>query len=84
VSDESRAIQSVLDSTEGATQSEVGEDHGFADLLEIEGNLATFTAVLAKRYGTTQNSEVNTWANRRYSHWSGNYTNAYLDPVKAS
>jgi uncharacterized protein YjbJ (UPF0337 family) len=55
-----------------------------ADLLEIEGNLATFTAVLAKRYGTTQNSEVNTWANRRYSHWSGNYTNAYLDPVKAS
>src|SRR5205085_6207222 len=55
-----------------------------ADLLEIEGNLATFTAVLAKRYGTTQNSEVNTWANRRYSHWSGNYTNAYADPVKAS
>ena len=41
------------------------------DLLEIGGDLATFTAVLAKRYGTTQNGEVNTWANRRYSHWSG-------------
>ena len=55
-----------------------------ADLLEIEGNLGTFTAVLLKRYGTTENSEVNTWANRRYSHWSGNYTNAYADPVEAS
>jgi uncharacterized protein YjbJ (UPF0337 family) len=52
------------------------------DLLEIEGSLATFTAVLAKRYGATQNGEVNTWANRRYSHWSGNYTNAYADPAK--
>ena len=52
------------------------------DLLEIEGNLGTFTAVLEKRYGTTQNGEVNTWANRRYSHWSGNYTSAYADPVK--
>jgi uncharacterized protein YjbJ (UPF0337 family) len=55
-----------------------------ADLLEIEGNLNTFTAVLAKRYGTTQNGEVNTWANRRYSHWSGHYTNAYADPVKVA
>jgi uncharacterized protein YjbJ (UPF0337 family) len=53
-----------------------------ADLLEIEGNLGTFTAVLEKRYGATQNGEVNTWANRRYSHWSGNYTSAYADPVK--
>ena len=25
-----------------------------ADLLEIEGNLVTFTAVLARRYGATQ------------------------------
>jgi hypothetical protein len=41
-----------------------------------------FTAVLAKRYGATQNGEVNTWANRRYSHWSGNYTSAYADPAK--
>ena len=55
-----------------------------ADILEIEGNLAEFTAVLAKRYGTTQNAEVNTWAYRRYCHWSGSYTNAYLDRVKVS
>lgn len=47
------------------------------DLLEIAGNLAAFTAVLAKRYGTTQNGEVTIWANRRYSHWSANYTSAY-------
>jgi hypothetical protein len=53
-----------------------------ADLLEIGGNLVSFTAVLAKRYGATQNGEVNTWANRRYSHWSGNYTSAYADPGK--
>lgn len=53
-----------------------------ADLQEIEGNLALFTSVLEKRYGTTQNGEVNTWANRRYCHWSGHYTNAYADPVK--
>ncbi len=33
-----------------------------ADLLEIAGNLTTFTAVLAKRYGSTQNAEVNAWA----------------------
>ena len=52
------------------------------DLLEIEGSLATFTTVLAKRYGATQNGEVNTWVNRRYSHWSGNYTSAYADPAK--
>jgi uncharacterized protein YjbJ (UPF0337 family) len=55
-----------------------------ADLVEIEGSLNTFTAVLAKRYGTTQNGEVHTWANRRYSHWSGSYTNAYADPVKTA
>jgi uncharacterized protein YjbJ (UPF0337 family) len=55
-----------------------------ADLLEIEGNLATFTAVLEKQHGTTQNGEVNTWANRRYSHWSGNYTSKYADPVKVA
>lgn len=55
-----------------------------ADLLEIEGNLNTFKSVLAKRYGATQSGEVNTWVNRRYSHWSGNYTSAYADPVKAA
>lgn len=54
-----------------------------ADLLEIQGNLATFTAVLTKRYGATQSNDVNTWVNRRYSHWSGNYTSKYADPVKA-
>ena len=55
-----------------------------ADLLEIEGSLATFTAVLAKRYGPNQNGEVDIWANRRYSHWSGNYTSKYADPVKVA
>jgi hypothetical protein len=55
-----------------------------ADLLEIAGNLVTFTAVLAKRYGVTESDAVNTWANRRYSHWSGNYTSKYADPVKAA
>ena len=54
-----------------------------ADLQEIDGNLNTFTAVLAKRYGTTESAEVNTWANRRYCHWSGIYTSKYADPVKA-
>ena len=55
-----------------------------ADLLEIDGSLNTFTSVLAKRYGPTQNGEVDTWANRRYSHWSGNYTSKYADPVKVA
>jgi uncharacterized protein YjbJ (UPF0337 family) len=55
-----------------------------ADLLEIDGNLGTFTTVLVKRYGATQNDEVNTWVNRRYSHWSGNYTSKYADPAKAA
>jgi hypothetical protein len=55
-----------------------------ADLLEIAGNLVTFTAVLAKRYGATESDAVNTWVNRRYSHWSGNYTSKYADPVKAA
>jgi hypothetical protein len=55
-----------------------------ADLLEIAGSLVTFTAVLVKRYGATENDAVNTWANRRYSHWSGNYTNKYADPVKVA
>ena len=32
-----------------------------ADLLTIDGSLATFTAVLAKRYGTTPNGEVHIW-----------------------
>ena len=55
-----------------------------ADLLEIAGNLVTFTAVLLKRYGATENGDVNTWANRRYSHWSGKYTSKYAVPVKVA
>ncbi len=55
-----------------------------ANLLEIAGNLTTFTAVLAKRYGSTQNAEVTTWANRRQSHWAGTYTHAYADPAKVA
>ena len=49
------------------------------DLLEIEGNLATFSGVLQKRYGELQTEAVSTWANRRYSHWTGNYI-GYMDP----
>jgi uncharacterized protein YjbJ (UPF0337 family) len=43
------------------------------DLGEIQGDLAKFGTVLQKRYGELQKEEVNTWANRRYSHWTGNY-----------
>ncbi|MEY4528182.1 MAG: uncharacterized protein RL768_1901 [Nitrospirota bacterium] len=49
------------------------------DLLEIEGDVAKFGSVLQKRYGDVQKEEVSTWANRRYSTWSGNYT-GYKDP----
>jgi hypothetical protein len=49
------------------------------DLVEIKGELATFMKVLEKRYGA-QKDEVNTWVNRRYSHWTGNYV-GYKDPV---
>lgn len=53
-----------------------------ADLREIDGSLATFTAVLARRYAATQNDAVHIWANRRHAHWSGRYTSAYEDPKK--
>jgi uncharacterized protein YjbJ (UPF0337 family) len=43
------------------------------DLNEIQGDLATFHSVLQRRYGEFHKEEVNIWANRRYSHWSGNY-----------
>lgn len=49
------------------------------DLTEIQGDLARFSKVLHTRYGEGQQSEVNTWANRRYSHWTGNYV-GYKDP----
>jgi uncharacterized protein YjbJ (UPF0337 family) len=43
------------------------------DLTEIQGDLAKFGSVLQKRYGESRKEEVSTWANRRYSHWTGNY-----------
>jgi uncharacterized protein YjbJ (UPF0337 family) len=53
------------------------------DLVEIQGDLAKFGGVLQKRYGEMQKEEVKTWANRRYSHWTGNYI-GYQDPAPAS
>jgi len=50
------------------------------DLIEIKGNLSQFGTVLQRRYGDIQKEEVHTWANRRYSHWTGNYI-GYKDPV---
>jgi uncharacterized protein YjbJ (UPF0337 family) len=50
------------------------------DLAEIHGNWAQFGIVLQKRYGELQKEEVTTWANRRYSHWTGNYI-GYQDPA---
>jgi hypothetical protein len=50
-----------------------------ADLVEIKGNLATFTDILQKRYGEGHREEVKTWADRRHAHWSGNYF-GYQDP----
>jgi len=52
------------------------------DLLEIQGNLATFSTVIQKRYGEVAKEDVSTWANRRYSHWTGNYI-GYQDPKPA-
>ena len=49
------------------------------DLVEIQGDLGKFGLVLQKRYGELHKEEVATWANRRYSHWSGNYI-GYKDP----
>jgi uncharacterized protein YjbJ (UPF0337 family) len=43
------------------------------DLIEIEGDLATFGSVVQKRYGEAHKDEVLTWVKRRYSHWTGNY-----------
>ncbi len=53
-----------------------------SDLQDIDGNLTKLDAVLQTRYGTgtPQNDEVRTWANRRYSHWTGNYI-GYQDAV---
>lgn len=43
------------------------------DLDEIQGDLVKFGSVLQRRYGESHSEEVTTWANRRYSHWTGNY-----------
>lgn len=53
------------------------------DLIEIRGDLATFGSVIQKRYGNFQQEDVRTWADRRYSHWSGNYI-GFKDPEPAS
>jgi hypothetical protein len=53
------------------------------DLGEIQGDLAKFGMVLQKRYGELQKEEVNIWANRRYSHWTGNYV-GYKDAEPAA
>jgi uncharacterized protein YjbJ (UPF0337 family) len=50
------------------------------DITEIHGNLAQFGITLQQRYGELQKEEVTTWANRRYSHWTGNYI-GYKDPA---
>lgn len=52
------------------------------DLVEIRGGLDRFELVLQKRYGESQKNEVSTWANRRYSHWTGNYV-GYKDSEPA-
>jgi hypothetical protein len=43
------------------------------DLTTIAGNLNKFQSVVHERYGELQKETVYTWANRRYSHWTGNY-----------
>jgi uncharacterized protein YjbJ (UPF0337 family) len=53
------------------------------DLTEIHGNWAQFGIILQKRYGELQKEEVTTWANRRYSHWTGNYI-GYKDPAPSA
>jgi hypothetical protein len=44
------------------------------DLDEIQGDLVKFGSVLQRRYGELHKDEVTVWTNRRYSHWTGNYT----------
>ena len=53
------------------------------DLTKIEGTLATFQAIVHERYGVSEKQDVFTWANRRYSHWCGNYA-GYKDIVLTS
>ena len=51
------------------------------DLTQIEGVLASFQAIVHERYGVLEKQDVFTWANRRYSHWSGNYA-GYKEEAK--
>jgi hypothetical protein len=44
-----------------------------SDLEAIDGNLATFTEVVQKRYGEVDKHEVRIWADRWHAVWSGNY-----------
>jgi uncharacterized protein YjbJ (UPF0337 family) len=53
------------------------------DLTEINGDLERFHKVVHTRYGEEQKKDVYTWANRRYSHWTGNYV-GYKDPARKS
>ena len=53
------------------------------DLEEIQGNLATFTDVIQKRYGEANKDDVRIWADRRHAHWSGNYY-GYKDPPSST
>ena len=54
-----------------------------ADILEINSRLSVFDEVLQKRYGDLQKQDVQTWADRRHAHWSGNYF-GYKDPLPES
>lgn len=53
------------------------------DLAAIRGNWTQFGIILQKRYGELQKEDVVLWANRRYSHWTGNYA-GYQDPKPVS
>ena len=44
------------------------------DLQRIDGNLASFDAVIERHYGQRKD-EVSRWAHRWYCHWSGRYEN---------
>jgi uncharacterized protein YjbJ (UPF0337 family) len=50
------------------------------DLRHIDGDMAKFQGILDQRYGE-QKKDVNTWANRRYAHWSGWYQDYEYEPV---
>ena len=42
------------------------------DLVQIQGDLATFNSKVDTRY-SEKKDEVKKWANRRYAHWTGWY-----------